>query len=139
MKVELSIAALPIAARLLCKPVPRELSDILQQVFVVLQLVQAVTGRVLGEGERSRPIQVTANSPGDELHHTSREAELLILLARPGRSLESSPLNHGELSRERRVFIEIYPLLLTQSLHVPTGPELVPLVQVDLVPESVVM
>ena len=82
---------------------------------------------------------MTANSPCYKLQHTFCEAELRIVLARPSWSAQSSPLNQGELAHSESLSSEINPLCLAKSAHVPTGPELSLLMQVNLIAVSGVL
>ena len=97
IELKIFIPALPVTAGLLAQPGPGEVAHLLQQVIVPLQLLDALAGRVLGEGTAD-PVEVTANSPGDELHHALSEAEPLILHTGSGRGVEDPPLDQLELS-----------------------------------------
>ena len=98
IELKIFIPALPVTAGLLAQPGPGEVAHLLQQVIVPLQLLETPAGRVLGEGPGADPVEVTANSPGDELHHALSEAEPLILHTGSGRGVEDPPLDQLELS-----------------------------------------
>ena len=78
---------------------------------------------------------MTANSPGEELHHALGEAEGLLFNARPGLVVEDPPLHQLEFPHHEPLGLDVDHLGLAESLQGETGPELASLVEVDLVAE----
>ena len=103
------------------------------------QLLETLAGRVLGEGPGADPVEMTANSPGDELHHALSEAEPLILHTGPGRGVEDPPVDQSKVSIRPSVSPDVDSLSLAQPEERDTWPELASLVQVDGEAESVVL
>ena len=130
---------LPVAAGLFGEPNPGVILDLLQQVAVSLYLLQTPTRRILGEVLGPNPVQMTANPPRYKLQDTPGEAVALSLLARPGWSVENSPLYEVKVPIQPSLYLEINTLSLTQPRHVSPGPELASLMQVDLVAVRVVI
>ena len=120
------------AARLAGECCPGEVSHLLQEVTVLLQLLQALTRRLVGEVGAAHPVKVTSNSPGYKLQHALSQAEPLVLLTRSLRSVEDSPLDQLKLSDKESLHLDVNSLGLTHSAHVRFGPELAFLVQVNL-------
>ena len=87
---------------------------------------------MLGELVRPHPVKVTSHSSRHKVHDTPCEAEVPILYARCGRRVASSPQDVGELSHNFSLNVDVHSVGLAQSAHVDTGPELVPLVQVNV-------
>ena len=130
---------LPVAAGLCGESHPGVILHLLQQVAVRLNLLQTPTRRILGEAVSPSPVQMTTNSLRYKLQDTPGEAVALSLLARPGWSVENSPLHQLKLSLQTSFGLEVNTLSLAQPRHVHPGPELASLVQVDLVAESEVL
>ena len=135
VEVELLVPTLAMAAALPGEPDPGVVQQGGEEVTVPADLLVREAGRVLEVLPPPDPVQLTADPPGDELHHAAGEAEAVVLLAGPGWSVEDPPLYQVEVSEGGRPQPEVDPLGLAQPQHVHTGPELVPLVQVD--PEPV--
>ena len=98
----------------------------------LFQILETAAGRVLGEGPGPDPVEMTANSPGDELHHALSEAEPLILHTGPGRGVEDPPVDQSKVSIRPSVSPDVDSLSLAQPEERDTWPELASLVQVDL-------
>ena len=82
---------------------------------------------------------MTANSPGEELHHALSEAESRLLHAGPGRGVEDPPLHQLELPHHEPLGLDVDHLGLAQPLQGGTWPELASLVEVDGKAEGVVL
>ena len=78
------------------------------------------------------PVQVAASGARHELHEASGEAVVLLLHAGLLGFVEFLDLAGGEGSPDLLVELEVDILCLTNPLHVIAGPELVPLVQIDV-------
>ena len=99
-------------------------------------LLDSCADRIVGRGKGQTPVQIAARGASHELLQALGEAVLLVLLAGLGNFVELRDLADSEGAPDLGVELEINVPSLANVLHVGAVPELVPLVQKNVVSSS---
>ena len=105
----------------------------MEKLLLTNYLLESCTDRIVGRAEGLTPVQVTAGRPHHELHQALCEAVVLGLLARIRDFVELLDQTDSEGAPDLGVELNFNHLRLPNVLHVGAGPELGPLVEVDVV------
>ena len=112
------------------------MADPVEKFLHAGDLLESCADRIVGRGEGQTPVQIAASGVSHELHQALGEAVLLVLLARLGDFVELGDLTDSEGAPDLCVELEINVPGLANVLHVGPVPELVPLVEKNIISSS---